>query len=224
MTTRSSHNWHDKPGSFDALHTDYTFANDGNPYHIPTVLHAPLSYTPQWLAPYRARIRTRQGMAGGAVHFFLDDYRFESVWTRPHKAHSYLSRFRTLLTPDFSVYPEWPRAAQVWNTYRARWCGMYWASLGFQVIPTVSWADAASFEFCFAGIVPHSLVAVSSVGIRGASSALFSSGFREMLARLRPSRVLCYGKLTPELADLVDVRCYETRWDTIMQERAERGR
>ena len=57
-----------------------------------------------------------------------------------------------------------------------------------------------------------------------ASSALFSSGFREMLARLWPSRVLCYGKLPADLADLVDVRCYETRWDAIMQERAERGR
>lgn len=224
MSTRSSQNWRSKPGSFDALHTDCTFANDGNPYHIPTVPHAPLSYTPQWLVPYRTRIRTHQGTAGGAVHFFLDDYRFESVWTRPHKAHSYLSRFRTLLSPDFSVYPEWPLAAQIWNTYRARWCGVYWASLGFQVIPTISWASAASYEFCFTGVVPHSMVAIATLGIRNSASALFACGFLEMLARLRPSRVLCYGKLPPELSDLVDVRCYETRWDTITQERTERGR
>ncbi len=218
MSTRSSHKWQSKPGSFDTLHTDHVFATDGNSNHIPTVPHAPLSYTPDWLAPYRTRIRTRNGTAGGAVHFFLDDYRFESVWARPHKAHSYLSHFKTLLTPDFSLYPDWPFAAQIWNTYRSRWCGVYWASLGFQVIPTVSWAGVESYEFCFVGIMRHSLIAVSTVGVRAENLRAFTKGYQAMVERLEPSLVLCYGELPQMLESLAPVKHYETRWEEIKRD------
>ncbi len=104
MATRSSPRWNSTPGSFDVLHTDQFFPADDNPYGIPSLPHAPLSYTPDWIAPYRTRIRTKHGMSNGAVHFFLDDYRFETVWSRPQKALQYLRRFNTLLTPDFSGF------------------------------------------------------------------------------------------------------------------------
>ena len=139
MQTKTSTRWQTTPGSFDALHTEQLFpAVDDNPYGIPSLPHTPLSYTPSWLAPYRTRIRAKNGTNGGGVHFFLDDYRFETVWTRPAKALQYLRDFETLLTPDFSLYPNWPLATQIWNVYRSRWCGAYWASLGFRVIPTIS--------------------------------------------------------------------------------------
>ncbi|MCC7206903.1 MAG: DUF4417 domain-containing protein [Anaerolineae bacterium] len=215
MRTRSSPRWQHTPGSFDALHTGQLFPTDGNAYHIPSLPHAPLTFTPTWLAPYRTRIRSADGVADGAVHFFLDDYRFESVWSHPHKALRYLTDFKTLLTPDFSLYPEWPLAVQVWNVYRSRWCGAFWASRGFQVIPTASWAGRDSYDFCFAGIARHSLVAISRVGIRAADESRFAHGFREMVERIRPSRVLCYSSLRAEWCKDVDVSCYPTRWDGI---------
>ena len=219
MNTRSSSRWQHKPGSFDALHTGQLFTGDGNVYHIPSVPHAPLSYTPAWFVPYRTRIRAIDGTVGGAVHFFLDDYRYESVWSHPHKAQRYLHDFRTLLTPDFSLYPDWPLATQIWNVYRSRWCGAYWASLGFQIIPTVSWAGRESYGFSFAGIAQHSLVAISTVGIKSTERSAFEHGFREMIARIEPSRVLCYGVIQPELEMLVEVIHYPTRWDGIKQAR-----
>jgi len=221
VQTKTSDNWQTKPGSFDTVHADQLFPTDENPFGIPSIPHAPLSYTPEWLASYRTRIRAKSGMAGGAVHFFLDDYRFEATWSRPDKALQYLSDFKTLLTPDFSLYIDWPAAIQIWNVYRSRWCGAYWAQLGFQVIPAVSWADRKSYDFCFAGIERRSIVAVSSVGVQPSEQGRFAHGYREMVERLAPSRVLCYGKLPAGLENLVDVRCYPTRWDGITQARRD---
>lgn len=214
MSTKSSRNWKSTPGAFDVLHSREIFSTDGNEYDIPSVPHAPLAFTPQWIAPYRTRIRTKRGMAGGAAHFFLDDYRFESVWSRPDKALQYLRRYQTLFTPDFSLYSDWPLALQLWNTYRSRWCGARWHKLGFQVIPTVSWSTAESYDFCFVGISQRSVIAISTLGsCRGIQDRImFANGFNEMLLRLRPSRVLCYGQIAPELATLTDVKVYEARW------------
>src|SRR5450432_4135200 len=196
--TRSSSNWTTPPGSFDVLHTSSLFPTDGNPYGIPTVPHAPIAYMPTWIVPYRTRLRRQQGAAGGAVHFFVDDYRFEAVWSRPHKALQALQPYHTLLTPDFSLYIDYPLSLQIWNTYRARWCGAYWHALGFQVIPTLSWSTPDSYAFCFAGIPQRSLIAISTVGVRKQDDALFTQGYRELVTRLSPSCVLCYGSLIPD--------------------------
>jgi len=219
LLTRSSTNWQSTPGSFDPLRSGQIFSTDGNAYGIPSVPHAPLGFTPAWLAPYRTRIRAQDGTDDGAIHFFLDDYRFESVWGHPGKALRYLRHFRTLLTPDFSVYADWPLTLQLWNVYRSRWCGAWWASLGFQDVPTVSWGGGDSFAFCFAGIARHSVVAISTVGIRTADKRQFEVGYREMVERIAPSRVLCYGELPANLRDLADVRCYPTRWESITKAR-----
>ena len=40
------------------------------------------------------------------VHFFLYDYRFERVWKNPDSDIEKLSRYRAVLSPDFSMYLE----------------------------------------------------------------------------------------------------------------------
>lgn len=191
--TRSSRNWKSLPGSFDSLHTASLFPTDGNTWGIPRLQHAPIAYTPSRMVSYRSRLRSEDTTAGSAVHFFLDDYRFETVWNRPRKALVALQPYETLLTPDFSLYADHPLTVQIWNVYRARWCGAYWQSQAFQVIPTLSWSMPESYTFCFAGVPKRSLVAVSNVGIRRADYAAFAQGYREMVEQLCPSRVLCYG-------------------------------
>ena len=201
------------PGSFDTLHTLQMFASD-NLQGIPCVPHAPLAYRPERLIAYRTRVRDRQGTHGAALHFFLDDYRFETVWSRPHKARVALRSYRTLLSPDFSLYADWPWAVQLWNVYRSRWCAALWSSWGFQVIPTISWSTPPSYAFCFNGIAHHSLIAISTVGVRAADWPLFERGYRELLARVQPSQVLCYGSpgSLGDLIDLADTFCYDTHW------------
>ena len=64
------------------------------------------------------------------VHFFLYDYRFERVWKNPDNDIEKLSRYRAVLSPDFSMYLEMAPVMQIYNVFRNRWCGAYWASKG----------------------------------------------------------------------------------------------
>jgi hypothetical protein len=227
--TRTSHSWRSKPGSFDALHALEPFPAD-NALGISCLAHVPVERVPAWLAPYRTRIRAKEPVArganeDGAVHFFLDDYRFETVWSRPRKALAALAPYRTLLSPDFSLYRDWPLMLQMWNVYRNRWCGAFWQSQGFTVIPTVSWSTAESYDFCFLGLSRRSVVAVSAVGVRlddPLEGYLFREGFREMADRLEPAVVLAYGQLPAGCGELVEVVEYPTRWAGIRQARKRR--
>jgi hypothetical protein len=216
-TTRSSERWQSLPGNFDVLNSSHLFQGDDE-LGIPMLAHTPLARTPRWLVPYRTRIRSQEPPDDGGVHFFTDDYRFETVWNRPRKALAALKPYRTLLTPDFSLYRDWPRALQIWNVYRNRWCGAFWQAQGFTVIPTVSWSTADSFDFCFLGVPQHSVVAVATVGVRLERPweyRLFLDGFEAMVQRLQPSRVLCYGRAPEACRQLVEIVTYPTRWEGI---------
>lgn len=180
-----------------------------NPFGIPNLRHTPLSAIPERLVPYR----TRTSAEGGAVHFFLFDAIFESVWTCPNKARRYLQKFRTLLTPDFSLNAEMPLAVQVFNVYRNRWIGADWQAQGYAVIPSVGWSSPPSYDFCFLGIPQHSVVALTTLGTRRQKHA-FLHGFDAMLERLQPSVVLCYGKPFAEM-ERVPLQVYPSRYDII---------
>jgi len=197
------------PGNWDALHATHLFPTN-NRYGIPEMAHVPLAAVPDDLIPYRYRVRNPDNRVGKAVHFFVDDYRFETTWSRSGQALRFLSKYKTLLSPDFSLYRDMPQAMQIWNTYRNRWCGAYWTSLGFTVIPSISWSDDASFAFCFLGIPQRSLVAVATVGVKGdaASEMHFRQGFNAMLDALNPSAVLCYGSPVRGMGERVDVIIY----------------
>lgn len=47
--------------------------------------------------------RTEKG-----VHFFLDDYQFERIWRKPDQYLPMLQQFRYVMTPDFSLYTDFP--------------------------------------------------------------------------------------------------------------------
>lgn len=222
--TRTSHRWQSKPGAFDALHATQRFPS-ANEYGIPDLGHTSATRIPAWLVPYRTRVRSKDPLDDGAVHFFLDDYRFETVWRRPRKALAALAPCATVLTPDFSLYRDWPLMLQMWNVYRNRWCGAFWQRRGFTVIPTVSWSTAASFAFCFLGLPRRGVVAVGTVGVDLADPLeyrLFADGFREMVARLDPVTVLSYGPLPAGCRCLVRrVVTYPTRWTNIRAARRQ---
>ena len=84
---------------------------------------------------YRWKIRI---ILTGWCIFFLYDYRFERVWKNPEADIEKLSRYRAVLSPDFSMYLEMAPVMQMYNVFRNRWCGAYWASKGIRVIPTVN--------------------------------------------------------------------------------------
>lgn len=132
---------------------------------------------------------------GRACHFFIDDYQFERVWSRPAAYLDCLRGFECVLTPDFSLYLDMPDAMQRWNRYRAQALGLYWQREGLRVVPTLSWAQPESCAFCFAGVPRRSTVAVSTVGVKGdeTARAVWRVGMRKAMETLRPRRVLLYG-------------------------------
>lgn len=209
------------------IHLEYQFPSD-NTWGIPVLAPQPLVKLPAWLAPYGQRIRSSAYAAvDGCWHCFLDDDRFERIWTRPRRSLSIVSKLGCVLTPDFSLYRTLPLVTQLWNTYRNRWCGAWWQSHGLSVIPTIVWGGVDSYSFCFSGVVPHSVVAVSTVGIWGNQDGdqlkrpLFIQGYREMVERLQPSHVICYGKLLSECEPLAPYTCYPTRWESIRKARRD---
>ena len=134
------------------------------------------------------------------VHFFIDDYQFTRLWVNPDAYLELLQKFKCVCTPDFSTYTDFPKAVQIFNHYRKHWLGAYWQSNGITVIPTISWSDRKSFEWCFDGEPVESAVAVSSVGTQRnkESRSLFIAGYSEMLIRLQPSVIYFYGNVPDE--------------------------
>lgn len=146
------------------------------------------------------------------VHFFLDDYRFESVYKNTDEKVELLKKFKAVLSPDFSMFTEMPIPLQMYNCFRNRWTGAYLQKQGVTVIPTVRWGDLASFSFCFDGIEKGSIVAVSTLGVRNEKSH-FMLGYEEMRRRIKPSKIICYGKPFDEMkGDIIEVDYAETNY------------
>ena len=138
------------------------------------------------------------------VHFFLYDYKFERVWSKPEADLAKLKQYRAVLTPDFSMYTDMAPALQLYNTFRNRWCGAFYASKGLRVIPTVNWGNENTFEFCFEGIEKGSVVAVSTYmasehGNHKDQKDFFLKGYQEMLRRVEPEKIICYHTPFPEM-------------------------
>lgn len=152
------------------------------------------------------------------VHFFLYDYKFERAWKNPDADIEKLSRYRAVLSPDFSMYLEMAPVMQLYNTFRNRWCGAYLASKGIRVIPTVNWGDESSFDFCFEGIEKGSVVAVSTYMAsehdhRKDQKEWFMAGYTEMLRRIEPEKIICYNTPFPEMTgDIVAVDYDLSSW------------
>lgn len=129
------------------------------------------------------------------VHFYIDDYQFERLWTNPHQYIDRLRKFDCCLTPDFSMYLDMPLAMQVWNVYRSRLIGQIMQDSGITVIPTLQWSDARSFEFCFDGLEAGGVVSVSTIGVKRDSGQMriWFDGMDEAMSRLNPRHVIVYG-------------------------------
>ena len=121
-------------------------------------------------------------------------------------------RFKAVLSPDFSLYTDFPKALQILSCYRRQWLGAYWQDNCIEVIPCVLWGGVDTFDFCFDGIPQNSIVSVSSVGIKrkpdwnGRQQDIFKRGYDEMIKRVNPSRVLLYGTMVEGIDTNITVK------------------
>ena len=133
------------------------------------------------------------------IHFYLDDYQFERVWNNPEKYVELFQEYDCILSPDFSLYMDMPMPMKVWNVYRSRLMGAYYQSYGIPVIPTLSWAEKETFDFCFKGIPKGSIVSISTLGVKKDKDAMktWLDGVKEMLKTVNPKTLLIYGGKLP---------------------------
>jgi len=216
--------WKCLPGNWDPLHATKQFPSS-NRYGLPDVC-GPRAWVPDALLPWVLRNKLdAEQIAVGCWHYFFDDYRFESVWNKPERYDSLVLGAAGVLTPDFSMYLEWPMTLQLWNTYRSRWLGAYWSSLGANVVPTINWGDWRTFDFAFAGVMHGSTVCVSTVGVKAGGDVprRFRDGYRAMVEVLTPSMVLVYGEVWKELglAELAPFALYSPKGILEMRSRLE---
>ena len=157
------------------------------------------------------------------IHFFTDDYRFTSCWRQPLKYADMFAKAGAVMSPDFSMYRDMPLALQLYNHYRKHWLGQFWQTRGAVVIPTISWSDNASWDFCFDGEPRGGIVAVSTVGVKRDKEAfgLFSAGWSEMLGRLAPKRVIVCGEVFDFMARDVLVEQFGAFTDKFVKMRKE---
>ncbi|MDO5341302.1 MAG: DUF4417 domain-containing protein [Bacteroidia bacterium] len=179
-------------------------------YDIPDISSG-YSQPPGNMLPFNMAKSCRD--ADSAVHFFVDDYQFERVWRSPARYAELLRPFRCVLSPDFSLYTDMPLAMKIWNVYRSRLIGSFWQKQGLNVIPTLQWAEPRTFDFCFSGIEPGGMVAVSTLGAakHRVSKCFWQAGMSEAVKRLHPKTILVYGEPISFDFDDIDVFFYSNQ-------------
>lgn len=159
--------------------------------------------------------KTTKDKANKGIHFFVDDYQFLRLWNNPQNYINLLSQFSLVLTPDFSMYTDFPKAMQIYNHYRKHWLGAFWQSEGITVVPTIGWSDGSSFDWCFDGEPIGGTVAVSSVGTQNSKAAkeMFLAGYDEMMKRLEPETIIFYGNVPEECkGNIIRIRAFQDKF------------
>ena len=163
-------------------------------YQFPTLKAC--HYEPEDLIGFNYVKSWKGNRKGLGVHFFIDDYQFERIWTRPHENIERLKGFGCVLTPDFSTYWDMPMAMKIWNIYRMRLIGQMMQDAGLNVIPAVRNLGDGTSEMCFEGIEPCGVYAVSTVGVCNSDKdfkKLCQNEVSDIIEMLKPECLVVYG-------------------------------
>lgn len=156
---------------------------------------------------YNENIRNR----AKGVHFFIDDYKFESTYSNPEKVLEKVSQYAFACTPDFSTYSNMNYWRQLESVAHSRWCGAFWQEQGMIVFPTISWSTKESYDFCFDAVERSSIVAIGMIGCKRNKDE-FLSGYNEMLNRINPSAIICFGSPFGEMeGNIIEVDYLSSR-------------
>ncbi len=134
------------------------------------------------------------------IHFYVDDIKFDgkrsSIWLFPLRAYEIIRHFDGIITPDFSMCQDFPEPLKLFATYRMRAFGYWVGTMGVEVINNVRWGTDETWNYCFAGIKRHTIIAVGTVasGLRERKNRpLFEQGLLRMAIKLKPTAIIVYG-------------------------------
>ncbi len=138
-------------------------------------------------------VRTSTEYTAG-VHFYLDDYQFERMWNNPFENFELLSKFDCCMTPNFSIYLDFPEPLKIYNTFRSRLLGQMMQRYGLEVIPIAYWSDERSYKYCFDGLPEEAVLSVNTIGNKDKyADELWNKGMDELIKRKNPKTLLVYG-------------------------------
>lgn len=129
------------------------------------------------------------------LHFFQHDYTFSRIWPRLDYYTVIVSKFKCVIAPDYSLFVDTSKQLNFESLYKNRFVTARWQNCGINVIPSASWGNADSFEYCFEGLPTNSVIAIGAVGVsRNADTlALWRYGVSQVIEKLHPTALLIYG-------------------------------
>ena len=159
------------------------------------------------------------------IHFYLDDYQFERVWSQPDKYIEILSKYEAVLTPSFSMYNDMALPIKIYNTFRSRLLGQMMQDYGLNVIPIVYWNYEDTYEFCFDGLPENATLSIYTMGIRNKEThEMDKKALDELIKRKHPKRLLIYGNGLKHDYDFGDIEVIYYKNDVTERMKQIRGK
>ena len=133
------------------------------------------------------------------VHFYEADRSFARTMHTTQMYAKILSRFKYVISPDFSQHLDMPQFLCMQNSWWNSAFGAYWQSLGINIIPNVSWSRPDSFDYAFTGLPKHGVVAINCTAIKGnpMSRYCWMKGYDAASNVLDPKLIIRYGDKMP---------------------------
>lgn len=128
------------------------------------------------------------------VMMFNYDKKLLSMWNDPLKKIGLLQGFAAVATPDFSIYPNMNVNEIRHNIYMSRWLGVTWQNYNCITLPTVGWALPDTYDLCFSGLEPGSVVIISTLGCQEHPD-VFLDGFAQLKSRISPPLIIVVGDM-----------------------------
>ena len=144
------------------------------------------------------------------VCFYKDDYKFDSIksgiWNNPYKWVPLLSKFDSVIEPDFSTYQDFPMALKIYNIYRMRAVGCFLQNCGIPIISNYRSGTYETFEYCTDGIKRNSIVCIGTHGFikHKNDQKRLMHGLNLLINKKNPSYILFYGSIPKDISDLLN--------------------
>lgn len=128
-------------------------------------------------------------------------YNLKKLYEQIDRLVKGLRLFEGIITPDFSLFPEMPKAQRIWNCYMSRVIAYYLQNMDLNIVPTVAWGKEEDLTWCFEGLPTNSPIAISTNGCKSEpySKKLFLLGVEELQTKLTPFKLIICGSIFEEL-------------------------
>lgn len=155
------------------------------------------------------------------IVFYEPDTNFARILHNPKRYVEPLKKFSCVIGPDFSQKIGMNPFLRFSNDWWNKALTAFFQSQGVFMIPNVTWSDPSSYEYAFAGMPKHSVVAINCTGIKGNHAAMYlwRKGYEEALRILEPVLIIRYGDKMP--GEREDISVY---YDNINLKNLRNGR